>query len=126
MNNINKFAGSDTPKAPQKQVQQKQTPSSQTTSSKSVVIRDLTIDKSSVRAGIAGQIMEVPLPTIHQQNIGENKKQSLAETLMSILSAINVESTKAVVKANTEMLNKNIQSGKDSLNSIANTIKNLF
>ena len=125
LNNINKFTGSDT-ETPQKN---KETTSPKTTndkSSKAVVIRDLAINNSSVRAGIAGQMMDVPLPDIHQTNIGEQKKKSFAEIAVDILNTLNVESTKAVVKATKDALKKNIQTGKDAVKGLADTIMDLF
>ena len=89
LDNVNKFVGAEAEPAkpaPKKQVQVLQP--AESTSSKSVVIRDLTIKDSSVRAGIAGQMMDVSLPEIHQQNIGEQKEQSLGEIVVGVLNTI--------------------------------------
>ena len=126
MDNVNEFTGaSSQPKqAEQKPVDSPKAEANK--SSKSVVIRDLKIVDSSVRAGIAGQVTEVPLPEIHQQNIGEKKKESVTEVVLDILNSINVESTKAIVKATKEALGKNIQTGKDAVKGLTDSIKNLF
>ena len=79
-----------------------------------------------MRAGIAGQMMDVALPEIHQQNIGEKKDQSLAEIVVGVLSSINVEATKAVLQATKETLTNNIQNGKDTLQNLKDSFKNLF
>ena len=124
LNNVNKFAGTKSSNEPK--VSQKKAESTQSTPGKSVVVRDLTIKNSAVRAGIAGQMMEIPLPEIRQQNIGEKKKQSLADIVVDILNILNTESTKAVLKATKESLQKNIQTGKDTAKGLVDTFKNLF
>lgn len=129
LNNVNKFVGEDQPAQPQKTQAKAKAPAQQPKeddNSKAVVIKDLTIKDSSVRAGIAGQMMEVPLPEIHQQNIGEKKEQTWSEVLVGILNTINAESTKAVVKATKEALEKSLQTGKDAAKSFADTLKSLF
>lgn len=129
LDNVNKFVGTDkSAKAqPTQQVQsQKQTTYETSSESQSVVIQDLTIKDSSVRVGIVGQMTDIPLPEIHQQNIGEQRKESWAEIIVGILNTINAESTKAVVTATKEALEKNIQMGKDTAKGLTDTLKNLF
>ncbi len=127
LNNVNKFVGEDQQNQVQKApANQEPAVKQESDNSKSVVIRDLIIKDSSVRAGIAGQMMDVPLPEIHQQNIGEQKDQSLGEIIVGILNVINAESTKAVVKATQEALEKNIQAGKDTAKGLVDTLKDLF
>ena len=129
LDNVNKFVGTDkSAKAqPTQQVQsQKQTTYETSSESQSVVIQDLTIKDSSVRAGIVGQMTDIPLPEIHQQNIGEQRKESWVEIIVGILNTINAESTKAVVTATKEALEKNIQMGKDTAKGLTDTLKNLF
>ena len=126
LDNVNKFVGSDKPTQKPAKAQTKQEPTKESDSSQAVVIRDLTIKDSAVRAGVAGQMMDIPLPEIHQQNIGEQKEQTWGEIVVSILNTINAESTKAVLKATKESLQKNINTGKDTVNSVKDTLKNLF
>ena len=128
LDNVNEFTGasSSQPEQPAAQQPAPAQKSDQDKPSKTVVIRDLKVVDSSVRAGIAGQMIEIPLPEIHQQNIGEKKKQSIAEIVADVLGAINVESTKAVVNATKEALGKNIQAGKEAVKSLTDSIKNLF
>lgn len=124
--NVNKFIGSDATSNESNQPTPQQKQNIETTSSKTVVIRDLIIDNSSVRTGVAGQMVTIPLAQIHQQNIGENKKETITGVLVTILNTINAESTKAVVKATKETLEKNIQSGKGAIDSLKDTFKGLF
>ena len=94
-----------------------------------VVIKDLTLDDSNVKLAFAASPvmgMTIPLPNIHINNIGENKKQSWDETLIQILTAINAESAKATAKAVKDAATKTLQGGKDTIKSFTDTIKNLF
>ncbi len=95
-------------------------------SAKSVVIRDLTIEDSTVRAGIAGNMQTIPLPNIHQQNIGENKKQTLAQTVTGILNTLNSESAKATLNAGKETLQNALSNGKETLKNLKSGFKNMF
>ena len=126
LNNINKFIGEGQPTPTAQKPQQKPVQKEPTESSKSVVVRDLTIKGSSVRAGIAGQMMEIPLPEIHKQNIGENKQESLGEIIVEILNVLNAESTKAIVKTTKEAFQKSLQAGQDGTKGLTDTLKNLF
>ena len=127
LNNVNQFIGTED-KDTVAPAQQGKVPApvKEDDSSKSVVIRDLKIENSFVRAGIAGQMMEVALPEIHQQNIGEGRDESLAEVVVGVLNTINVESTKAVLQATKETLTKNIENGKGALQNLKDSFKNLF
>ncbi len=126
LDNVNKFVGTDEPTTkPQPQAKGEQK-TQEKSESQSVVIQDLTIKDSSVRAGIAGQMTDIPLPEIHQQNIGEQRKESWGEIIVGILNTINAESTKAVVTATKEALEKNIQMGKETAKGLTDTLKNLF
>lgn len=100
----------------------------------SVVVKDLLIDNSAVNVALSGipglsdsaLAATVPLPDIHLQNIGENKKQTFGETILQVLNAIDVEVVKASAKAVQEATQKAIQTGKDSVNAIKDTLKSLF
>ena len=128
LNNVQQSVGTDASATPEQGSQQapvaKQTP--QKESQKTVVIRDLKIQDSSVRTGVAGQMIDIPLPEIHQTNIGENKKQTLADVALLILNTVNAESTKAILQATQKALTDNIQNGKDTIQNIKDTLKNLF
>ena len=126
LNNVNKFVGTEPAPAQQKTAAKPAPKAQESSDSKAVVIKDLTIKDSSVRAGIAGQMMDIPLPQIHQQNIGEKKDQSWGEILVGILNTINAESTKAIVKATKEALQNNLKNGKDTAKGLVDTIKDLF
>ena len=127
IDNINKSLGTDNTKeekkAPQAAAEPKQQKSESDTS---VVIRDLVIEDSSVRAGIAGQISTIPLPTIHQQNIGEQNEQTIAQTVQGIITLISSESAKATVKATKDAAKNAIDAGKGTFKGLKDGLKNLF
>ncbi|MBQ4471629.1 MAG: AsmA family protein [Alphaproteobacteria bacterium] len=135
MKNIEKFSASDAPA--QKQPAAKPTEQQKATADSegpAVVIKDLTIDNSSLNLALAGlpEIVgsgvgaSIPLPEIHMQNIGENKKQSFADTMVQILTAVNVESAKATAKAVKEAATKTLQGGKDAISGVTDMIKSFF
>lgn len=124
LNNIQKTTGS-TQEKPAEETKKEKTPA-QTSPSKTVVIKDLKIEDSSVRAGIAGQMMTIPLPNIQQKNIGEQKKQTLSQTIVGILNTLNTESAKATVKAAKEGVKNTIQQGKEAINNLKDNFKKLF
>ncbi len=129
LNNINKFIGTEpTPTQPtqQKTATKPAQKAQKSNGSKAVVVKDLIIRDSSVRAGIVGQMMDIPLPEIHQQNIGEEKDESWGEILVGILNTINAESTKAIVKATKEAVQNNLKNGKDAAKGLVDTLKDLF
>ncbi len=127
LDNVNQFVGaSETPKAEKKTAAKTPATKEDTAESKSVVIRDLLIDDSSVRTGIAGQMLQIPLPTIHKKNIGEDQKKTLGQTVQDVLALISSESAKATVKATKEAAQNAFKTGKDTINSIKDNIKNLF
>lgn len=135
LDNVNKSLNQGTKAAPAKETQ-KTTASSTTQkkAQKSVVIKDLLINDSSVNVALSGipglsdaaMAATVPLPDIHLQNIGEKKPQTLAETALQILNTINVEVVQASAKAVSDATKKAIQSGKDSFNAVKDTLKSLF
>jgi hypothetical protein len=126
LNNVNKFVGTEPAPAQQKTAAKPAPKPQESSDSKAVVIKDLTIKDSSVRAGIVGQMMDIPLPEIHQQNIGEEKDESWGEILVGILNTINAESTKAIVKATKEAVQNNLKNGKDAAKGLMGTLKDLF
>lgn len=135
MDNVNQSLGQGTKKAPeQKAAAPAKAPTEKAGDPISVVIKDLRVDDSSVNVALSGIPglndaavgTSVPLPNIHLQNIGENKKQTPKETVLQVVNTINAEVVKASAKAVQEASKKALQNGKDAINGIANSIKSLF
>ncbi len=127
MDNVNSFIGTDSSKAEKVQPKTEQKPEQpKSGSDTSVVIRDLVIEDSSVRAGVAGQINTIPLPTIRQQNIGEQKEQNIGQIIQDVLALISAESTKATIQATKDAAKNAVKSGKDTLQGIKEGFKGLF
>ena len=133
MDNINKSVGQKEPVAAQPAAPATK-PDTTQSKQPSVVVKDLRVEDSSVNVALSGipgipkdaLAVTVPLPNIHMQNIGENKKQTLGETVMQILNAINAETVKATGVAVKEATQKAFQGGKDTVNTVTDTLKNLF
>ena len=89
---------------------------------KAVVIKDLTISNSSMEAGIAGQSVVVPLPTIQLKNVGENKKQTIADVIALVLNKISVESVTAFATASKDLVKGQVKSLSDGIKGL----KDLF
>ena len=126
IDNINDFVGSDASKPEQKAPQANQQAPQKGNTDSSVVIRDLIIEDASVRAGVAGQITTIPLPIIHQQNIGEQKEQTLLQTVQSLIALIGSESAKATVNATKDAAKNVIDTGKGTLKGLKDSFKGLF
>lgn len=134
--NVEEFTGSSTPenKEPAKQQEAKKASGS----SKSVVIKDLAINNSSLTLGFMNQTAEIPLPNINQKNIGEKgKKQSLQESVAYIFSLISVESIKATVAGVQDLLKKGaeealkgatgiVDEATKTSEGLVNAVKNIF
>ena len=125
--NIAKSLGQKEPTNPKPTAQGTQAPATSSTSKQpAVVIKDLRVDDSSVNVALSGipgipkdaLAVTVPLPNIHLQNIGENKKQTLGETALQVVNAIDVEVVKASATAAKEATQKAIQGGKDTITNI--------
>ena len=134
LDNVNQFIGpteaqSVKPEQTNEQVAPEQKAaeaSSKHSSSKSVLIRKFQLTDSAVRTGVAGQMMTIPLPELHQQNIGEDNTQTVASVFSQILTQINTESVKAAAEAAKEGLVNTLESGKGVVNDLTESIKELF
>lgn len=93
------------------------------TQSKTVVIKKLTIDNSTVNLGIMEKSIQLPLPNISKTNIGEDqdKQYTLPDMIALILSYFSETSLKAIAQSGTQF----IQSGlSDAAFIIDETSKN--
>ncbi len=98
--------------------------SKETDSSKKVIIQDLRINNSSLALGIGSTTTTLPLPNIHQKNIGEGKKKmTLKETVAVVLSYLTSESVKTTLSSGKEILMKSIGNIKDNVNNMAQQAK---
>ena len=74
---------------------------------KAVLVQDLQITNSSLKFAILTQTMTVPLPNIHEKNIGQKDKTTLKDLFAGIFGQLTVSS-----------LNQITQSGQKALNSM--------
>ncbi len=108
----------------EKEVSQSSTSSEEPGSSKRVVIQDLQINNSSLALGIGSATTTLPLPNIHQKNIGEGKKKmTLKETVAVVLSYLTSESVKTTLSSGKEILMKSIGNLKDNVSNMAQQAK---
>ena len=115
--NVIRSLGKTTQK-PQVQAAPTAQPASKESSTQpAVVVKDLRVDNSTVNVALSAGIpgipnaaqglgASVPLPDIHLQNIGENKRQTITETALQVLNAIDAEVIKASAKATKEAAQK--------------------
>lgn len=93
-------------------------------SSKTVVIKDLQVNNSSLTLGFLEQTVEIALPDIQQSNIGEKgKKQTLKDVVVYIFDLISVESIKAAGKGVEDLLKQSAQKAIDGANQIIDDAK---
>ena len=126
LDNINQSLGAEKSQVSAAEPVKKPTESASSEPTKSVVIRDLTISDSTVRTGIAGQMVTLSLPNIHQTNIGEQKKVSLMQAALDIYNTLMAESTKTALKATKQALSDGLEATKGSMNDLTSGLKNLF
>lgn len=93
--------------------------------SKSVVIRDLQINNSTITVSALNQVLDVPLPNIQQKNIGEQgKKTDWKETIAYIMNLISVESLKATANGVQEIMKKTAQGAIDEAKKAVEGVNN--
>ncbi len=93
-------------------------------SEKVVLIDVLDITNSEVSTNL----ITLPLPDIHQEDIGKDKKSGIKETLQGIFSTI-LGGVNSVMGAGGDVLNgisKGTNSVKEGAEGVMNSIKNLF
>lgn len=92
--------------------------------SKQVVVRDLSVKGSELTVGVGGQTVTLPLPDIHQKNIGEGKeKKSLVQVMADLLDSLSLESVKALAKAVQDLAKQGLSGAKSVLDSGVNQLK---
>ena len=97
---------------------------------KNVIIKELTVSNVSLNPGIAAASARIPLPTIHLKNLGEKKKESVANVIATGLNRLTLESITAFAKASKDMVVDQVKSltqgVKDVSDSVSSGFKNLF
>ncbi len=94
------------------------------TSAKTVVIKDLQVNNSSLTLGFLEQTVEVPLPNIQQKNIGEKgKKQTIQDIVVYIFDLISVESIKATAKGVEDLIKQSAQKTIEGVNKLVDDAK---
>lgn len=100
---------------------------------KNVVIKDLTVSNVNLNPGIAAASASIPLPTIHLTNIGEKKKENVADAIATVLNKLTLESVTAFAKASKDAvvnqvksLSKGVKDVSDSVSGGIKSLKDLF
>lgn len=94
------------------------------TNTKTVVIKDLQVNNSSLTLGFLEQTTEIQLPNIQQKNIGEkDKKQTIKDVVVYIFDLISVESIKAASKGVEDLLKQSAQQAIDGVNKVVDEAK---
>ena len=108
----------------EKEPTKKEEPTVQTKSKKTVVVKDLQVNNSSLTLGFLEQTIEVPLPDIKQQNIGEKgKKQTIQDIIVYVFDLISVESIKAVAKGTEDLIKQSAQKTIEGVNKLVDDAK---
>ena len=108
--NIENYLGAPAPKKAEK----KPVADDSVKGGKKVVIKDLQIKNTELAVGASGATVSLPLPDIHQKNIGEAKKEkTIAEVMADILDMISVESLKGVANSAKDLAKQGAQMAKD-------------
>lgn len=124
-NNVDSFlkGGSSTTETTEKKVETKD--ESAPSKTKTVVIKDLQVNNSSLTLGFLEQTVEIALPNIQQSNIGEKgKKQTIKDVVVYIFDLISIESIKAAGKGVEDLLKQSAQKALDGANQVIDNVKN--
>ncbi len=89
-----------------------------TKQAKSVVIRDLQINNSTLKFGFMGKTVDIKLPNLQQKNIGEQQKLSIKDSIIHVFNMITTESLKQVQQFNQQVVS-------DSLNKLIDKTKSV-
>jgi len=116
--NVQKFisSGATEPVKPEAKTESK--------SQKTVVIRDLRFTDGALQLGALGKSVEVPLPDISKQNIGEKSNKTVAQSIAEVLSVFSLESVTAAGKSIVNLGKETIQGGIDAAKGAADTVTN--
>ena len=106
------------------QKEEKATVKSTQTNTKTIIIKDLQVNNSSLTLGFLEQTTEIQLPNIQQTGIGEkDKKQTIKDIVVYIFDLISVESIKAAGKGVEDLLKQSAQQAIDGANKIVDEAK---
>lgn len=142
-NNVKKFFAEDSVKEAKQEKVEKTAKTGASGTQKAVVVKELILDKSSasgyVLVPVVGAIgATIPLPDIHMQNIGEDKRQTFEDVALIIFNAVDSEiadsSKKAIQQAMEDAQKKVKDAANDKIKSVTggaisdgiDAIKNLF
>ncbi len=135
---IAKNTSASSPKAEEQPTQPTSDAKTESAPAKQVVIRDLQINNSELTVGVLKKTLTVPLPNIHQQNIGEKGKQmSWQDSIAYVFNLISTEAVKetatavqkVVQDAAMEAINisgATVDGVKESADGILSNVKGLF
>lgn len=120
--NINQYMHSNT-SSKQKTENLSATPSDDTPS-KTVIIKKLTIDNSTLNLGIMEKSVKIPLPNIAKTNIGEeqSKQYTLADMVALILSYFSETSLKAIAQSSTKLIQSGLSETTFVIDTTAQTV----
>ena len=93
-------------------------------SQKTVVIRDLRFTDGALQLGALGKSVEVPLPDISKQNIGEKSSKTVAQSSAEVLSVFSLESVTAAGKSIVNLGKETLQGGIDAAKGAADAVTN--
>lgn len=120
--NINQYMHSNT-SSKQKTENLSATPSDDTPS-KTVIIKKLTIDNSTLNLGIMEKSVKIPLPNISKTNIGEeqSKQYTLPDMVALILSYFSETSLKAIAQSSTKLIQSGLSETTFVIDTTAQTV----
>lgn len=123
-NSVEKFLGSSEKSANQEPKQEEKPAQAQSAASKQVVIRDLQINNSEITVGIMKKTLTLPLPNIHQTNIGEKgKEMSWKDSLAYVFNLISTEAVKETATAVNTAVKEAAAQALESVGAIADNAK---
>ena len=131
-NNVQEYLKSDTTRSSEnKKVMSQKT--QQPSSSKSAIVKDLSITHSVLSFVLMGQKMQLTLPDIHEKNIGERNRKTLAEIISDIFTKLTTTSLSEVSKSGQKVLNSMLDNlaerskeGSGLVENLKGGMKNLF
>ena len=120
--NVREFLGNSTA---QKPIDAENKEVKKEAASKAVIVKDLKITNSSLDFALMSKTLNIKLPDIHEQNIGEKKKETLPELVAEIFSKLTENSLDVISKSTQESINQLMDSLSGRSKETAGLIKNL-
>ena len=127
--NVQEFLGNPTPQKPVVNEEVAAKKEAEQKNSKAVVVKDLKISNSSLDFAIMSKTLNVKLPDIHEQNIGEKKKETLPDLVAGIFSKLTENSLAAISKSSQESVNQlldNLAGRSKEASGFVETLKGIF